>query len=89
MDKRTTDIVCYLSWVGLAIAFIMGDRENSRFHLNQSLVLNLAATVFSWIPWIGWALGIFCAICWFIAIVNAIQGVEREVPLLGQIKLYQ
>ena len=26
MDKRTTDVVAYLTWVGLLIAFIMGDR---------------------------------------------------------------
>lgn len=89
MDKKTTDIVCYLTWVGLLIAYIMGDRENCKFHLNQSLVLNIAATVFSWIPWVGWLLGIFCGVCWFIAIVSAIQGVEKEVPLLGQIKLLQ
>ena len=89
MDKRTTDVVCYITWVGLVIAFIMGDRERSKFHLNQSLVLNLAATVFGWIPFVGWALSLFCVVCWFIAIVNAVQGVEREVPLMGQIKLYQ
>ena len=31
--------------------------------------------------------GLFCALCWFIGIINAIQGVEKEVPLLGQIKI--
>lgn len=35
MDKRTTDVVAYLTWVGLIIAFVAGDRERSRFHLNQ------------------------------------------------------
>ena len=27
MDKRSTDVVAYLTWVGLLIAFIMGDRS--------------------------------------------------------------
>ena len=31
--------------------------------------------------------GLFCALCWFIGIINAIQGVEKEVPVLGQIRL--
>ena len=87
MNKKTTDIVAYLTWVGLLIAFIMGDRSASRFHLNQSLVIWLAATLFSWIPLVGWICGLFCAVCWFIGIINAIRGVEKPVPLLGGIHL--
>lgn len=95
MNKQITDIVAYFSWPGLLIAFLAGDRYASRFHLNQSLVIWLVATIVSvvagWIPLFGWlvriAVGIFCALCWFIGIVNAIQGVEKEVPVLGQIHL--
>ncbi len=87
MDKRTTDIVAYLTWVGLLIAFIMGDRENCKFHLNQSLVIWLTGTVLGWIPIVRVVAGIFCAVCVFIGIVNAYQGQEREVPLIGQIHL--
>lgn len=94
MNKRTTDVVAYLTWVGLIIALVAGDRYESRFHLNQSLVIWLAGTVLgmvAWVPLLGWLIGavggLFCAVCWFIGIVNAIQGVEKEVPLLGQIHL--
>jgi len=95
MSKQTTDIVAYLTWVGLIIALVAGDRESSRFHLNQSLVIWLAATLISvaarWLPLFGWLVGmvggLFCALCWFIGIINAIQGIEKEVPLLGQIKI--
>lgn len=95
MSKRATDIVAYLSWPGLLVAFLIGDRAGSRFHLNQSLVIWLAATLISvagrWLPLFGWLVGLvgglFCALCWFIGIINAIQGIEKEVPLLGQIKI--
>lgn len=95
MNKQITDIVSYLSWPGLLIAFFLGDRMASRFHLNQSLVIWLAATLIGiaakWLPLFGWLVGIigglFCALCWFIGIINAIQGVEKEVPLLGQIRI--
>lgn len=95
MNKQVTDIVSYLSWPGLLIAFFVGDRYASRFHLNQSLVIWLAATLIGvaakWLPLFGWLVGLvgglFCALCWFIGIINAIQGVEKEVPLLGQIKI--
>ena len=94
MNKKITDIVAYLTWVGLIIAFLLGDRMGSRFHLNQALVIWLAITlvgVVAKVAWVGWIIGlvggIFCAVCWFIGIVNAISGVEKPVPLLGQIKL--
>lgn len=95
MSKHATDIVSYLSWPGLLIALLAGDRLGSRFHLNQSLVIWIVASVVGivakWIPLFGWLVGLvgglFCALCWFIGIVNAIQGVEKEVPVLGQIHL--
>ena len=95
MNKHLTDIVAYFSWPGLLIAFLIGDRWGSRFHLNQSLVIWLAATIVGiaagWIPLFGWMVrivaAIFCGLCWFIGIINAIQGVEREVPLIGQLRL--
>lgn len=94
MSKRATDIVAYLSWPGLLVAFLIGDRAGSRFHLNQSLVIWVAGTVIGFVarvPLFGWIIGavggVFCAVCWFIGIINAIQGVEKEVPVLGQIHL--
>ena len=95
MTKQVTDIVAYLSWPGLLVSFLIGDRAGSRFHLNQSLVIWLSITLLGivthWIPLIGCIVRIvgmlFCAACWFIGFVNAIQGVEKEVPLLGQIHL--
>ena len=41
MSKRTTDIIAYLTWIGLIVALLAGDRRNSRFHLNQALVLSI------------------------------------------------
>jgi len=94
MNKRTTDIVAYLTYIGLIIALVAGDREASKFHINQALVIWLAATIIglmSRAPLIGWIIGgvgsIFCAVCWFIGIVNAINGNEKEVPVLGQLRL--
>ena len=46
MSKKLTDVVAYLSWIGLLIAFVAGDRENCKFHLNQSLVIWLAGVLF-------------------------------------------
>ncbi len=94
MDKKVTNIVAYITWIGLIIAFVMGDREGSKFHINQSLVIWLVGTIaglLNGLPLVGGLIsvvgGLFCAVCWFIGIINAIQGIEKPVPLLGQIKL--
>ena len=63
MDKRTTDIVCYCTWVGLLIAVLAGNREASRFHLNQSLVLGIFGLL-GVIPCVGWVWAVFVAVWW-------------------------
>lgn len=86
MDRKTTGIVAYLTWIGLLIALIFGDREGAKFHLNQAIVIWLAGLL-GGIPLVGWIWGIFCFVCAIIGLIGAINGEEKEVPLLGKIKL--
>ena len=85
MDAKTTGIVAYLTWIGLLIAYLAGDKEGAKFHINQSLVLVLFGLLGA-IPVVGWIWEIFMFVCWIIAFVGAVQGQEKEVPLLGKIK---
>lgn len=95
MDKRTTDIVAYLTWVGLIVAFVAGDKQNSKFHLNQALViwgLSLIISILSGILSGAFSLvfkvaDIFLFVCAIIGLVNAFQGVEKPLPLIGSIKI--
>ena len=108
MDRKLTGVVAYLTWVGLLIAYLAGDREGARFHLNQALVIWLAGTIFgiatgilsvlSGLPLLGWIVaalvglislvgGIFLFVCWLMGLIYAIQEQEKEVPLLGKIRL--
>lgn len=82
MDKRTTDIVCYCTWVGLLIAVLAGNREASRFHLNQSLVLGIFG-LHGVHPLRGWVWAVFVAVWWCMGLTGAIRGVERPVPGAG------
>ncbi|OUQ13328.1 hypothetical protein [Lachnoclostridium sp. An138] len=86
MDKKTTGIVAYLTWIGLVIAFVAGDKEGAKFHLNQALVI-LLFSLLSVIPCIGWLWGIFMIVCWVMGLIAAINEEEKPVPLLGGIKL--
>ena len=94
MNKKVTDIVSYITVIGLIIAFVVGDRENSKFHLNQALVIWIAGIiggVIGVIPVIGTIISviisIICFICWILGLVGAVQGTEKPVPLLGKIKI--
>ncbi|MCH5205486.1 MAG: hypothetical protein J1F09_00950 [Oscillospiraceae bacterium] len=86
MDAKTTGIVAYLTWIGLLIAFLAGDKEGAKFHINQALVLLLFGLLGA-IPFIGWIWDVFVFVCWIIGFVGALQGQEKEVPLLGKIKI--
>lgn len=94
MDTKTTGWVAYLTWIGLIVAFCAGDKEGAKFHLNQALVImlaSLAGTIVTFIPFVGIIVGglwnIFCFVCWILGLIAAINQEEKEVPLLGQIKI--
>lgn len=98
MDKKTTSWVAYLTFIGWIVAYLAGDKEEAKFHLNQSLIIwlgvvcvYLASIILVFIPILGWlAIGVanlFLFICWIIGLVNAINQKEEELPLIGQIKI--
>lgn len=86
MDKKTTGIVAYLTWIGLLIAIFAGDKDGAIFHINQALVI-LLFSLLSIIPCIGWVWGIFMIVCWIMGLIAAINEEEKEVPLIGKVKL--
>ena len=98
MDTKTTSWVSFLTWIGWLIAFCAGDKEGAKFHLNQSLVLNIFCTglalcsfIFFLIPIIGWiayfACQIFLFVCFILGLIAAINQEEKELPLIGKIKI--
>lgn len=86
MDKRTTGIVAYITWIGLLVAFCAGDKEGAKFHLNQALVIFLF-TLLGVIPCIGWIWLVFMLVCWVMGLIAAINEEEKPVPLIGKIQI--
>lgn len=86
MDKRVTGIVAYITWIGLLIAILAGDREGAKFHVNQALVICLFSLL-GIIPCIGWVWAIFMFVCWIMGLIAAINEEEKEVPLIGKIRI--
>lgn len=101
MNKKTTDIVAYLTPLGFILAFLVGTKTESRFHLNQALVLILAEVlveivdaILEHIPLVNVVASILLAIVaiglfvlWIMGLVSAIKGEEKPVPVLGEIQL--
>ena len=56
MNKKTTGIIAYITWIGWIVAFCAGDKEGAKFHLNQALVIligQIVAAVINYIPYVG------------------------------------
>ena len=94
MNKKTTGIIAYITWIGWIVAFCAGDKEGAKFHLNQALVIligQIVAAVINYIPYVGGIVGtilsIFLFVCWIMGLIYACKDQEKEVPLIGQIKI--
>lgn len=89
-EDKTVAIVCYIYFIGWIIALILHNNNKTSlgaFHLRQSLGLFLTSLILWWIPIVGWILNIVVFIFWLIGLINAIQGEEKPVPIVGD--LYQ
>lgn len=89
---KSAAIVAYITVVGTIIAFFLNnDTKNpfASFHIRQALGIHityflLGALVSIFDSWmITWAFWIFVFVLWGYGIVTAIQGEQKEVPILG------
>ena len=98
MDTKTTSWVSYITFIGWIVAYLAGDKEGAKFHLNNSLVIWLGylcvlvlSIPLAFIPIIGliaiWAAEIFLFVMWIMGLIAAINQEEKELPLIGQIKI--
>ena len=94
IDGKEVAIISYITIIGLIAAFIMNSEKKAPFasyHIRQ--VLGLALTgislgVIGIIPILGWLVLIFGSflllIMWIMGLINAINGKEVPVPILGK-----
>ena len=93
MDKKVTGIIAYIGIIGWLIAYLAGDREGAKFHLNQALVLALASvlcSILSAIPLIGFVAGLASLgvlVFAILGLVSAVKDEEKPLPIIGGIQL--
>ncbi len=97
MDTKATSVVAYLSWIGFLLAYVLGDREGAKFHLNQGAVLaiisigaNIISGVSFLLPFGEWVIAVVNAawvVLTVIGIITAIRGEESPLPIIGGIQI--
>lgn len=87
MDKKVTGIVAYIGLIGWLIAYLAGDKEGAKFHLNQGLVLWIAGIICAIIPCLNAILLIVYLVLVIMGIVSAAKEEEKPLPIIGGFKI--
>lgn len=93
MNKKVTGVFCYLGLIFWLIAFLAGDKEGAKLHLNQGLILALISLVCGCIDFIPVINIISCVVSIAVlvfaimGIVSAVQETDKPLPLIGNIQL--
>jgi uncharacterized membrane protein len=93
-NNKLYNILAYLGILWLVGLIAAPNEPDVKFHVNQGLVLfllEIAVGIVSIIPIIGWIVGfagsIFCLVLTIMGIINAAKGEQKELPLIGKIKI--
>lgn len=93
MNKKITGVLGYISILGWLIAYLAGDKEGAKFHLNQSLVLNIASLVLSFLTGIE-IIGLIASLASVVVFIFSIMGIvycvkdqDKALPLIGGIQI--
>lgn len=94
LSGKTIAIVSYLTIIGLVVAYVLNtDKKDgfANFHIKQSLglvVVGLGLFVLGMVPILGWLISFFGSLfllfLWIMGLMNAINGKEKQVPVLGK-----
>lgn len=93
-EGKEIAIIAYITIIGLIAAFIMNSEKKAAFanyHIRQVLglaVTGLAMGIIGIIPILGWLVvivgSILLLVMWIVGLINAINGVAKPVPILGE-----
>lgn len=92
-DQKLMGVLCYL-WILWLIPLLTEHKNDPyiKFHINQGIVLSILSVIvgiLSWIPVIGWLLGVGVFVLTVLGIINAVQLQEKPLPLIGGIQIYK
>jgi uncharacterized membrane protein len=83
MDARTKAIISHLTFVGWIVALLINNdnrEEFTSFYLRQTLGIHLLSMAVSWVPVVGWIIGMIIFAFWILSFVYSIQGQMKIIP---------
>lgn len=96
-DPQNEKVIAMLSYFIFFLPLLVAKESKfAMYHANQAFnlfLLSLAVTVIgSVIPLVGWFLvlpfgTIFCLVLLVLGIINSLNGVEKELPVIGKYKV--
>ncbi len=95
-NKKLYCVLSYFFILWLVGLIQMPNDPDVRFHVNQGIVLSIAAAIVSVlgsvIPILGWFIiapvgGIAVLVLAIMGIINAVNNQQKELPLIGKIKI--
>lgn len=99
-NKKTYCILAYCFILWLVGMTQMPQDEDVRFHVNQGIILTIAgvvaetvAGIFLFVPVLGQLLMSVSSLAWLalaiIGIINANNGEQKELPIIGKFRIYK
>ncbi len=85
-DSKNVAIIAHITIIGWIIALVMNNdnkTEFGSFYIRQVLGLIIFGLL-SWIPIIGWVIGVLCLVLWIMSLISAINGEKKPVFFLGE-----
>lgn len=90
-EGKTIAIISYITLIGLIVAFIMNNsKKNSfaSFHIRQMIGLSILSLINSFVfgrinYFLMLGVSIALLVLWIIALIGAVNGQEKKIPLLG------
>ena len=83
---KNVAIIAHIPLSGWIVALIMNNQNRTvigSFYVRQVLGIGILGLVVSWIPVINLVGWIFVAVLWIMSLVNAINGSQKPIFLLG------
>nr|WP_299382743.1 YtxH domain-containing protein [Allomuricauda sp.] len=84
---KTVAILAHITFLGWIIAIIMNSSNKTElgsFYVRQTLGIFLIG-ILSVIPLLGILIGLFCFVLWIVSLINAINGSQKPVFLVGDL----
>ncbi|MEI8200073.1 MAG: DUF4870 domain-containing protein [Eubacteriales bacterium] len=96
-NNKLYNVLSYLNlWlIGLLVA---PNEQDVKFHVNQGIILTIGwvaagilSFILAFIPILGWVLAfaiyVFIGVLAIMGIINAAKGEQKELPVIGKIKI--